>query len=152
MAWYRCSPGSDLTAYHSNDATEQTLADDDYFPFYDTSASATRKMLWSRIKSYLSSLFASTSALTAMRQTIQTYKMTISSVSSLPVSRTYNNTNYELEVIRSVLSNPSAQTGDWTVTTSVSGNELTVTISGTISGTTDITLYLAYPEELTYLN
>lgn len=42
-------------------------------------------------------------------------------------------------VVNSVLSNPSAQTGDWTVTTSAGSVE----ISGTISGSTAITLYLA---------
>lgn len=40
-----------------------------------------------------------------------------------------------------LLSNPSAQTGDWTVTTSDGG----LTISGTISGATSATLYLTIP-------
>jgi hypothetical protein len=39
------------------------------------------------------------------------------------------------------LSSPAAQTGDWTVTTAAGS----VTLSGTISGTTDITLYLTVP-------
>jgi len=41
-------------------------------------------------------------------------------------------------VMNSVLSNPSAQTGDWTITTS-SGS---LTIAGTINGSTTVTLYL----------
>ena len=43
-------------------------------------------------------------------------------------------------VLNAVLSSPSAQTGDWTVTTS-NGS---LSISGSISGTTDITLVLGY--------
>lgn len=37
---------------------ESALADDDYLPFYDTSASAHRKVLWSRIKTVLGNVFA----------------------------------------------------------------------------------------------
>lgn len=40
-----------------------------------------------------------------------------------------------------LLSNPAAQTGDWTVTTAAGS----VTISGSISGTTNITLWLTTP-------
>lgn len=74
-------------------------------------------------------------------------KVFLQSVSSLPITvsqlPTYAVlTTDDMEVIRCVLSNPAAQTGDWTVTTSGIG----VTISGTISGTTDITLYLAEPD------
>ncbi len=48
----------DSKAYKSTDGTETGLADNDYFPFYDSSASATKKMLWSNIKSILSNVFA----------------------------------------------------------------------------------------------
>ena len=41
-------------------------------------------------------------------------------------------------VLNSVLSNPAAQTGNWTVTTAANS----ITISGNVSGTTNITLYL----------
>ena len=62
----------------------------------------------------------------------------IASFSSL--SKTVSNANItsDMVVVNSVLSNPSAQTGDWTVTTS-NGS---LTISGTISGSTTLTLYL----------
>lgn len=43
--------------YQSTDTAETALADDDYFPFYDTSATAKRKTLWSNIKSVLKSYF-----------------------------------------------------------------------------------------------
>ena len=48
---------TDANAYHTGDTAETALADDDYVPFYDTSASATRKTLWSNIKSVLKTYF-----------------------------------------------------------------------------------------------
>ena len=65
-------------------------------------------------------------------------RITISSVSSLPYTDQFPGITANHKVINAVLSNPSAQTGDWTITTSV--DELT--ISGTISGSTNITLDL----------
>ena len=64
--------------------------------------------------------------------------LTSSSFSSLPQTITNSNITDKHVVVNSVLSNPSAQTGNWTVTTS-NGS---LTISGNISGTTTITLYL----------
>jgi len=43
-------------AYNTDDTAETTLADGDYFPFYDTSASGKRKTLWSNIKAKINSL------------------------------------------------------------------------------------------------
>ena len=43
--------------YETTDTAETTLADDDYVPFYDTSATAKRKTLWSNIKSVLKTYF-----------------------------------------------------------------------------------------------
>lgn len=45
------------SAYSTSDTAETTLADTDYFPFYDTSATAKRKTLWSNIKSVLKTYF-----------------------------------------------------------------------------------------------
>lgn len=78
-------------------------------------------------------------AMVDARQT-KLVKITASSVSSLPLTISNSAITTSMEVINSVLSNPSAQTGDWSVNTDTAGK---VTISGTISGTTDITLYLA---------
>lgn len=64
--------------------------------------------------------------------------LTSSSFSSLPLTISNSYITSDHVVINSVLSNPSAQTGDWTVTTS-SGS---LTISGSISGSTTVTLYL----------
>lgn len=67
---------------------------------------------------------------------------TISSVNSLPKTFTNSLITADHVLNWASLSNPAAQTGDWTVTTARSGSTGTVTISGTISGTTNITLVL----------
>ena len=65
-------------------------------------------------------------------------KITFSSISSLPQTQNNSKITSSMEVIEYTLSNPIAQTGDWTVTTS-NGS---VNIAGTINGTTNITLLL----------
>lgn len=45
------------TCYQTGDTAETALADGDYIPFYDTSASGKRKSLWSNIKSVLKTYF-----------------------------------------------------------------------------------------------
>jgi len=62
----------------------------------------------------------------------------VSSFSSLPQTVSNSNIESDMVVVNSVLGNPSAQTADWTVTTS-NGS---LTISGSISGSTTATLYL----------
>ena len=61
-----------------------------------------------------------------------------SSFSSLPQSKSNSNITSDMVVINSVLGTPSAQTGDWTVTTS----DGSVSVSGDISGSTTLTLFL----------
>lgn len=51
------SGGTDENAYHIEDTAETSLADDDYFPFYDTSVTATRKSTWANIKAKLTTFF-----------------------------------------------------------------------------------------------
>lgn len=75
-------------------------------------------------------------------------KAVFSGVSSLPqtVSQLpgYNTIILDdADVISMRLSNPSAQAGAWTVT----AEGRSVTVSGSISGTTDIEIYLAVPGE-----
>lgn len=64
--------------------------------------------------------------------------VTFSSVSSLPQTKNDAAITADHIVLYSYLSNPSAQSNDWTVTTSAGS----VTVSGTISGTTNLTLVL----------
>lgn len=68
----------------------------------------------------------------------KTVTVTTASFSALPY--TYSNTAIKSyhTVVGAMLSNPSAQTGDWTVTTS----DGSLTIAGSISGSTTVTLKL----------
>lgn len=60
------------------------------------------------------------------------------SVSSLPTTISDGRITSGHVAVKAELSTPSAQTGDWTVTTSAGE----AVISGSINGTTNITLYL----------
>ena len=51
------SYAASANAYVTGDTAETALADGDYFPFYDTSATGKRKTLWSNIKSVLKTYF-----------------------------------------------------------------------------------------------
>ena len=62
----------------------------------------------------------------------------IASFSSLPKTVSNANITSDMVVVNSTLGTPSAQTDDWTVST-LSGS---LTISGSISGSTTATLYL----------
>lgn len=66
-------------------------------------------------------------------------EVSVSSVSSLPQTISNSKITASMKVVHSVLSNPSAQVDDWTATTSAGS----VSITGSISGTTNITLYLS---------
>ncbi len=59
-------------------------------------------------------------------------------ISSLPVTKTATGVTAKMVVVASELGTPSAQTGDWTVTTAADS----VTIAGTISGSTTVKLVL----------
>ena len=76
--------------------------------------------------------------LTSENQTLKTLVVSVPSFSSLPQTISNASVTSDMVVVNSVLSNPSAQTGDWTVTTS-NGS---LTISGSISGSTTATLDL----------
>ena len=63
----------------------------------------------------------------------------VPSFSSLPQTVSNADVTADHVVVNSVLGTPSALAGDWTVTASVGS----LTIAGTISGSTTLTLYLA---------
>lgn len=69
----------------------------------------------------------------------ETLVLAQSSVSSLPITISNAAIETDMVCLKAVLSNPAAQTGDWTVNTDTAGK---ATISGNISGTTNITLYM----------
>lgn len=66
--------------------------------------------------------------------------LSVSSFSSLPKTVTDSKISSDMMVINSELGTPSAQTGDWTVTTS--NGSLQITGSNAISGSTTLKLYL----------
>ena len=65
-------------------------------------------------------------------------EVSASGVSSLPITISNANILEKHVCVKAVLSNPSAQMDDWEFTPSAGS----AVISGSISGTTDITLYL----------
>ena len=69
-------------------------------------------------------------------------KVEVPAFSSLPVTVNDSRIKAADEVVESVLGTPAAQTSDWTVTTSAGS----LTISGSIDGSTTATLYLTIPE------
>lgn len=71
-----------------------------------------------------------------------TLVLTQSSVSSLPVTITDSGISANHVVVKSVLSNPSAQIADWEVNTSDGSLTISSDSESAISGTTDVTLYL----------
>lgn len=71
---------------------------------------------------------------------LKVLKCTWNSVTSFTNPFTNSGITSDMYVIHSELSNPSAQLSDWTVQTSTGS----LSISGTISGQTNITLYLAH--------
>ena len=71
-------------------------------------------------------------------ETREVLVVTVASFSSLPQTVTNSNITSDMVVVNSVLGTPSAQTSDWTVTTANGST----TITGSISGSTTLTLYL----------
>ena len=65
--------------YSPNDTAETTIDDADYFPYYDSSATAKRKSLWSNIKSVLKTYFDT------LYQTTLTFDNTPTASSNNPV-------------------------------------------------------------------
>lgn len=78
------------------------------------------------------------SALAEIRTDEKALKIDISSFSSLPKTVNNENIKADMVVIEKYLSNPAAVVSDWTITAS-NGS---LTITGTISGSTSLTLYL----------
>ena len=74
-----------------------------------------------------------------LSQYSQVLQITSNAFSSLPVTISNSKITSDMVVIQYVLSNPGAQTSDWDWTTA----DGSIALSGTISGSTTITLYLA---------
>jgi len=78
------------------------------------------------------------SALETKTDKLEVLVIDCGTVSSLPKTVTDASIEDDMVVLNSEIGTPSAQTGDWTVTTSAGS----LTVSGTISGSTTLKLYL----------
>lgn len=130
-----------------------SISDSQIIPIVDSGS--TVKGTMAQVKDYaaggLSNLETSskTSPVAAINETLgvaeagHPLQISLSSISALPT--TVNAAEITADMVCQpggcYLSNPEAQTGDWTVTTAAGS----VTLSGNISGTTDIILYLTAP-------
>lgn len=96
---------------------------------------STKKLLY-KVVQKISGIDSDISTINGKLGVVQVSK---SSVSSLPTTITDEAIKSDHVSIEAVLSNPVAQKSNWTVTTS-NGS---LTIAGTISGTTNVTILLA---------
>ena len=96
---------------------------------------STKKLLY-KVVQKISGIDSDISTINGKLGVVQVSK---SSVSSLPTTITDASIKSDHISVEAVLSNPAAQKSNWTVTTS-NGS---LTIAGTISGTTDVTILLA---------
>lgn len=94
--------------------------------------------LSSNVSTLDSNLTTLTSRVNSLQLDLKCLVINATSISSLPATINNELITSDHVVVNSYLSNPEAQTEDWTVTTS-SGS---LTISGSISGSTTVTLYL----------
>ena len=76
----------------------------------------------------------------AVAETREVLVITFSSFSSLPQNKSNSNITSDMVVVNSVLGNPAAQTGDWTVDTFDGSVRVTGDIDS--SSSTSLTLYL----------
>ena len=90
---YLTSHQSLANYYQTGDTAETDLADADYVPFYDTSATAKRKTLWSNIKTklkaYFDGLYASLSSLDSWTATATVDSSGVVDFSSQNLSDSY---------------------------------------------------------------
>lgn len=116
----------------------QITVDPSNFMYMDDVTTTNVQLALERLDSGVYQTAADITSLIETYLTLLPLKVTIPNVSSLPTTVTVPRINAQYVVIESTLSNAAAQIGDWTVTTGTSS----LTVSGAISGTTDITLLL----------
>lgn len=81
---------------------------------------------------------AAEAAVETIAETLKVLVVSVASFSSLPKQVTNENITADMVVVNSVLGTPSAQTDDWSVAT----YDGSLRITGSISGSTTLTLYL----------
>jgi len=118
---------SALAAENAQEATEQIVSTYEQIP---TKVST--------LESNVGTLQDNVEALGTKTGKLEALVIDCGTVSSLPKTVTDANIEDDMVVLNSEIGTPSAQTGDWTVTTSAGS----LTVSGTISGSTTLKLYL----------
>lgn len=78
-------------------------------------------------------------AVESITESLKTLVITRATLSTLPITISDSNITSDMVVVNAVIGTPSAQTGDWTVTTS----DGSLTVDGNIGSSTSLTLYLA---------
>jgi len=116
-----------LAAENAQEATEQIVSTYEQIP---TKVST--------LESNVGTLQDNVEALGTKTGKLEALVIDCGTVSSLPKTVTDANIEDDMVVVNSEIGTPSAQTGDWTVTTSAGS----LTVSGTISGSTTLKLYL----------
>lgn len=114
--------GSEFLAVDSNNGTKKATVDD----------------VLGGLDDAIQDLQDAVSGLETDTAAFQPVRINIATFSSLPQTVSSADINADMVVLGSWLSNPDAQVGLWTVTTS----EGAVVVSGTISGSTALTLIL----------
>ena len=77
--------------------------------------------------------------LAAAAAALEVLVVNMGTITTLPVTKAVAGVTTDMVPIKATLGTPSAQTGNWTVNTNTAGS---VTVSGSISGSTTLTLYL----------
>lgn len=123
--------GSEFLAVDSNNGTKKTTIDA-VLGGMDDAIQA--------LQDQVDNLDTDINDLSALTASYEPIRINIASFSSLPQTVSYSAISADMVVLESWLSNPSAQTGDWTVTTS----DGALVVSGTIapSKSTALTLIL----------
>ena len=121
-----------------NMSTAQQAVKDYFIPDYPNPSNTAAQVSYNNSNSGL----ASTQVQNAIDELANGSKVVVvstNSISALPTTLNHASITNDMVVIKSILGTPSAQTSEWSITTGTGQ----LSISGTISGRTSLTLYLA---------
>lgn len=132
-------PGVEGLVPAPTQSTMHILRSDGTWGYYPISATTSDKGIV-QLSDTINDTSTSNAATASLARRLAVYTVTKTAVSSLPTTITDSDIFSAQVVVGYHLSNPSAKKSTWTITT----NNGSLTIDGTISGTTDISLSLGY--------